>query len=51
MNRLELLSQQINSTVPSFEKIILSVCPENKIGTMTLNSPKDLNNLGEKMID
>jgi len=51
MNRLEFLSHQISSSTPTFEKIIVSICPENKIGTLTLNSPKDLNNLGEKMMD
>lgn len=50
MNRLSILAEQISSE-QKLEKIEIKLCSETSIGFITLNSPKDLNSLSEKMMD
>jgi hypothetical protein len=53
MNRLDLLAKRISSDIndKNLEKILISICPNSKIGFLTLNSPKDLNSLSARMLD
>ena len=47
MNRLKVISEVISSTTPSYTKIFIE--KTDKVATLWLNSPKDLNCLSTKM--
>lgn len=49
MHRLNLLSEAITAQSPSYTKIILE--KKDKVATIWLNSPKDLNCLSVTMAD